>query len=83
MPERHRFYNGSAIQRRAPRFIGGERSQRMGKRKRYAIQFFVCEFNLTADQVNLDPSMDVGDNHTSLRLPLNMMVPARRAFHRR
>jgi GTPase SAR1 family protein len=44
---------------------------------------FLCESNLTVDQVKLDPSMDVSDNRASLRLPLNMMVPARRAHHRR
>ena len=44
---------------------------------------FVCESKITADQVKLDPSMDVSDNRVSLPLPLNMMVPARRAFHRR
>ncbi len=43
---------------------------------------FVCESDLTADQVKLDPSMDVSDNSTSLRLPLNM-EPARRAHDRR
>ncbi len=43
---------------------------------------FVCGSDLTADQVKLDPSMDVSDNSTSLRLPLNM-EPARRAHHRR
>ena len=30
---------------------------------------FVCESDLTADQVTLDLSMDVSDNCTSLRLP--------------
>jgi GTPase SAR1 family protein len=30
----------------------------------------VCESNLIADQVKLDPSMDVSDNRTSLRSPL-------------
>ena len=43
--------------------------------------FFVSESDLTADQVKLDPSIDVGDNSTSLRLLLNM-VPAGRAQHR-
>ena len=43
---------------------------------------FVCESDLTADQVKLDPSIDVSDNRTSLRLLLNMMVPAGGAFHR-
>ena len=42
----------------------------------------VSESDLTADQVKLDPSMDVGDNSTSLWLLLNM-VPAGRAQHRR
>ena len=43
---------------------------------------FVCESNLTVDQVKLDPSMGVSDNRTSLRLPIDI-VPARRAQHRR
>ena len=78
MQERHRFYNGSVIQRRVPRFTGRER---MGER-RYVVQNFVCEFDLTAHQVKLDPSMGVSDNRTSLRSPIDM-APARRAHHRR
>ena len=42
---------------------------------------FICEYNLTADKVKLDPSMGVGDNLASLRLPIDM-VPARQALHR-
>ena len=45
---------------------------------------FVCESGLTADQVKLDPSMDVSDRHTSLCCPLTMtfdMVPAGRTHH--
>jgi hypothetical protein len=42
----------------------------------------VCESDLTADQFKLEPSMDVSDNRTSLRLPIDI-VPARRARHRR
>jgi hypothetical protein len=41
------------------------------------VQTFVHEFDLTVDQVKLNPSMDVSDS-TSLHLPLNM-VSARRA----
>jgi GTPase SAR1 family protein len=41
---------------------------------------FVCESDLTADQFKLEPSMDVSDNRTSLRLPIDI-VPARRAHH--
>ena len=41
---------------------------------------FVNEFDLTVEQFILEPSMDVGDNSTSLRLLLNM-VPAGRAQH--
>ena len=42
---------------------------------------FVCESDLIADQFELEPSMDVSDNCTSLRLPIDIM-PARRAHHR-
>ena len=42
---------------------------------------FACEYDLTANQVKLDPSMDVSGHRTSPRMPLNM-VPARRAHHR-
>ena len=53
-----------------------------GNQKEVRGQPFVYEFDLIADQVSrLDPSMDVSDNRTSLRLHLNM-VPARRAHHR-
>jgi hypothetical protein len=38
---------------------------------------FVCEFDLTAYQVKINPSIDVGNNHTSLRLLIDV-VPARR-----
>ena len=44
--------------------------------------FFLCGSDLTAEQVKLEPSMDVSINGTSLWLPLNM-EPARRAHHRR
>jgi GTPase SAR1 family protein len=43
---------------------------------------WVWSHNLTADQVKLDPSIDVSYNSSSLRLPLNM-VPARGARDRR
>jgi len=43
---------------------------------------FLCESDLTVDQFKLEPSMGVSDNHTSLRLPIDI-VPARRAHHRR
>jgi GTPase SAR1 family protein len=52
-----------------------------GEREEVRCPNVVCEFDLTTDQVKLDPSMDVGDNRTSLRLPIDM-VPARRAQHR-
>ena len=42
----------------------------------------VCHYDLTADQFKLEPSMDVSDNRTSLRLLIDV-VPARRAHHRR
>jgi GTPase SAR1 family protein len=53
-----------------------------GQREEVRGPNFVCESNLPADKVKLDPSIDVSDNRASLRLPLNMMVPARRAHHR-
>ena len=54
-----------------------------GEKREVRDQPFVCESDLIADQVTkLDPSMDVSDNYTSLRLRLNV-VPARRAHHRR
>ena len=43
---------------------------------------FVCESDLTADQFKLEPSMNVSDNRTSLRLPIDI-IPARRTHHRR
>ena len=43
---------------------------------------FVCEYGLTANQVKLNPSMDVSNNSAFLRLPLNR-DPARRARDRR
>jgi GTPase SAR1 family protein len=55
--------------------------RKYGKREEVRGPNFVCEFDLTADQVKLDPSMDVSDNRTSLRLLIDM-VPARRAHHR-
>jgi hypothetical protein len=57
MQERRRFYNGSVKQRRAPRFTGE------GRRYATVVQTFYLEFDLTgtADQVKLDPSMEVSD----------------------
>ena len=43
---------------------------------------FVCESDLTANQFKLEPSMDVSDTRTSLRLLIDIL-PARRAYHRR
>jgi GTPase SAR1 family protein len=42
---------------------------------------FVYKSGLTADQVKLNPSMDVSDTSIPLHLPLNA-VSARRAHHR-
>ena len=42
--------------------------------------FILCESDLTADQFKLEPSMNVSDTRTSLRLPIDI-VPARRAHH--
>ena len=71
---RLRFYKGSVKRRRAPKFTGEGR--------RYVIQTFVRESDLTAEshQVKLDPSMDVSHFLYCHRLPLNM-VSARRAQH--
>jgi GTPase SAR1 family protein len=44
---------------------------------------FVSKSDLTANQVQLDPSMDVSNNGTSLWLPLVITEPARRAHDRR
>ena len=74
MQERRRSCNASVKQRRAPLFIETAR--------RYVIQAFVCERDLTVDQVKLNPSVNVSNSGISLRLPLNMK-PARRASHRR
>ena len=45
MQGRHRSYNASVRQRKAPLFTG--------ETKRYVVQDFVCEFNLTADRSHL------------------------------
>ena len=41
-------------------------------RGRYVVNVFVCESDLINDQATLDPSMDVSDSSTSLRLHLNI-----------
>ena len=51
-------------------------------KKKVCVQASICEYGLTADQVTLNPSIDVSNNGTSLRLLLNM-DPARRAHDRR
>jgi GTPase SAR1 family protein len=44
---------------------------------------FIYKYDLTVDQIKLNPSMDVSDTSSiSLHLPLNA-VSARRAHHRR
>jgi GTPase SAR1 family protein len=43
---------------------------------------FVWESDPTADQFKLEPSMDVSDTRTYLRLPIDIK-PARRAHYRR
>ena len=43
---------------------------------------FVCESDLTANQFKLEPSMDVSDTRTPLRMPIDI-VQARRAHHQR
>ena len=53
-----------------------------GRKEEVRSPHFVCEsqVNLTANQFKLEPSMDVSDIRTSLRLPIDI-VPARRAHH--
>jgi septin family protein len=46
------------------------RQGKHGQREEVRGPNFVCEFDLTADQFKLDPSMDVSDRRTSLRCPL-------------
>jgi hypothetical protein len=53
--EKRRFYNGSVKQRRAPRFTGE------GRRYVTVVQTSIRMSDLTADQVTLDPSMEVSD----------------------
>ena len=80
MQARHPSCKEYVKQRRAPLFLNGLKVH-IGAR--YVVNLFVCECDLIADQVTrLDPSMDVSDIHTSLRLHLNL-DPARRAHHRR
>jgi hypothetical protein len=43
-----------------------------GQREEVRGPNFVCEFDLTADQFKLDPSMNVSDRRTSLRCPLTL-----------
>jgi hypothetical protein len=57
--ERRRFYNGSVRRRRALRFTG--KGRREGRRYVTVIQIFIRISDLTADQVTLDPSMEVSD----------------------
>ena len=56
---------------------------RLGKYGREEVRgpHFVCGSDLTPEQFKLEPSMDVSDNRTSLRLPIDI-VPARRAHNR-
>jgi septin family protein len=51
-----------------------------GRKEKVRGTHFVCESDLTADQFKLKPSVEVSDNHTSLRLLIDI-VPARRAHH--
>ena len=53
-----------------------------GRKKGVRGPNFVSESNLTADQFKLEPSIYVSDSHTSLRLPIDVVL-ARRAHHRR
>jgi GTPase SAR1 family protein len=59
-----------------------------GRKEEVRGAHFVCESDLTTDlttdQFKLEPSMDVSDTRTSLRLPWGIdIMPARRAHHRR
>ena len=80
MQAKHPFYKEYVEQRKGP-LLGSVQKVDIGER--YVVNLFMCESDLIANQfTSLDPSMDVSDNHTSLRLHLNV-VPARRALHRR
>ena len=57
------------------------RQGKQGRKEVHGLNF-VWESDLTTDQVKLDPSMDVSDNCTSVRLSIDT-APARRAHHRR
>ena len=67
MQERHPFCKESVKQRRVPLSTGAIR--------RYVVQLraFARDFDLTVDQVKLDPSMDVSDYGTSHQFLLNMV----------
>jgi GTPase SAR1 family protein len=58
------------------------RRGKYGRKEKVRGPHFVCESDLTANQVKLEPSTGVSDNRPSLRLPIDI-VPARRAHHRR
>ena len=53
-----------------------------GRKEEVRGPHFVCESqaDFTANQFELEPSIDVSDTRTSLRFPIDI-VPARRAHH--
>jgi hypothetical protein len=67
MLERHRSYKGSVKRRKAPSFTGDILG--LGGLRRYVVQPFYLQTDLTADQVKLDPSIDVRDDISFLSLP--------------
>ena len=59
-----------------------DRLGKYGQKEKVRGPQFVCEFDLTANQIKLEASMDVSDNRPFLRLLIDV-VSARRAHHRR
>ena len=54
-----------------------------GQKEEVRGPYFVCEYDLTADQFKLEPTMDVSHG-TSFRLPTGIDIePERRAHNRR
>ena len=51
-----------------------------GEREEVCGPHFICESDLTANQFKLEPTIDVCDTCTSLRLSIDI-VPARRAHY--
>jgi septin family protein len=61
-------------------FVYWETEEKVERVVRGLTNHFVSESDLTSDQVNLEPSMEVSDNSISRRLPLNMVVAGRAQY---